>query len=95
MGQRRLILEGLDPDSESTPKERADALAAIVVAFSDGLAMQYLADPTGIDLDRIFAVWNEMIEEASTPPTPADLSGSERDGDSSVESADPGGTQIP
>ena len=80
VGQRRLILEGLDPDLESASKERADALAAIVVVFSDGLAMQHIADPTGIDLDRIFAVWDEMIEEAATRLVPADPSGSERDG---------------
>ena len=40
-------------------------MSAIVVAFSDGLAMQYLADLQGIDIDTIMTVFDEMMEEAS------------------------------
>ncbi len=68
VGQRRLILEAVEPDADHLPQEEAAALAAIVVAFSDGLAMQYLADPAGMDLDRIFKVWDAMMEQASLPP---------------------------
>jgi len=85
VGQRRLIQEALETTSSSASQERADALSAIVVAFSDGLAMQYLADPTSIDLDRVFAVWDEMMERASLRPAPSGSPGSEGDGDSPVE----------
>ena len=61
-GQRRLILEAVGVDPGVASGQSADAFAAIVVAFSDGLAMQYLADPDGIDLDHIFAVWDQMLE---------------------------------
>ena len=65
VGQRRLIMEALDTGSGCASKLRADALSAIVVAFSDGLAMQYLADPESVDVDAVFAVWGEMMEQAS------------------------------
>ena len=45
VGQRRLIKEALEVPSNGSSHDRADAVSAIVVAFSDGLAMQYLADP--------------------------------------------------
>jgi AcrR family transcriptional regulator len=82
VGQRRLILEALETSSEETSSngtshERADALSAIVVAFSDGLAMQYVADPANVDLDRIFVVWNEMMERAVLRPAPSASSGRE------------------
>jgi AcrR family transcriptional regulator len=72
VGQRRLISEAVETNSAQPSRERVEALSAIVVAFSDGLAMQYLADPDNVDLDRIFQVWDEMIENASQPPEGAD-----------------------
>ncbi len=65
VGQRRLILEALESTPTNGSRQRADAMSAIVVAFSDGLAMQYLADPQGIDIDTIMTVFDEMMEEAS------------------------------
>ena len=79
VGQRRLIMEALDAGSGCASKLRADALSAIVVAFSDGLAMQYLADPDSVDVDAVFAVWGEMMEQASQHPVPAGSSGFESD----------------
>ena len=64
VGQRRLILEAVESDTSHLPQEDADALSAIVVAFSDGLAMQCLADPSRVDLDRVFKVWDAMMEHA-------------------------------
>ena len=74
VGQRRLIQEALEAPSNGNSRERADALSAIVVAFSDGLAMQYLADPDGIDLDRIFEIWDHMVDLATLPSASADRS---------------------
>ncbi len=71
VGQRRLILEALETTSNGGSRQRADALSAVVVAFSDGLAMQYLADPEGIDLDTIMAVFDEMMEQVARSSTPA------------------------
>ena len=65
VGQRRLILEAVESDTGHLPKEDADALSAIVVAFSDGLAMQHLADPSRVDLDGVFKVWDAMIARAT------------------------------
>ena len=70
VGQRRLIMEALGTDSDESSRDRASAFAAIVVAFSDGLALQYLADPGGIDLDRIFALWDEILETKSEATSP-------------------------
>jgi len=72
VGQRRLILEALETPVTGSSCRRADAVSAVVVAFSDGLAMQYLADPDGIDLDRIFEVWDEMMGLATPPSALAD-----------------------
>jgi AcrR family transcriptional regulator len=74
VGQRRLISEAVETNSTQPSRERIEALSAIVVAFSDGLAMQYLADPENVDLDRIFEIWDEMIENASHPREGADSS---------------------
>lgn len=64
-GQRRLIMEALEGFSGSSSRPKAEALSAIVVAFSDGLAMQVIADKTVLDLEEIFAVWDEMTEHAA------------------------------
>jgi len=79
VGQRRLIMEALDTASGCASKLRADALSAIVVAFSDGLAMQYLADPESVDMDAVFAVWSEMMEQAAQKLEPASSSALEGD----------------
>lgn len=81
VGQRRLIMEALDTGSGCASKLRADALSAIVVAFSDGLAMQYLADPESVDVDAVFAVWGEMMEQASQHLVASSSSSSGFEGD--------------
>lgn len=72
VGQRRLIMEALGEASGGRPSNRAHALGAIVVAFSDGLAMQYLADDSAVDLEEIFAVWDEIMDQAMHLPASDD-----------------------
>jgi AcrR family transcriptional regulator len=89
VGQRRLILEALETSANGTSPNRADALSAIVVAFSDGLAMQYVADPANVDLDTIFEVWDEMMKQAALGPAPPDASGGESEEDSEARDSQP------
>ena len=84
-GQRRLILEALETTATAGSRLEVHAISAIVVAFSDGLAMQYLADPDGIDLDRIFDSWDQMMALMCLPSACQDPPGSPVGRYSSVE----------
>jgi AcrR family transcriptional regulator len=46
------------------PRQRDNtALAAVVLACVDGLALQKLADPTGFDLDAAYAAFEQLLKE--------------------------------
>jgi AcrR family transcriptional regulator len=71
---RELYVKGMgaavggDADVESEAAEPASAdparlrcLASLMAAMTDGLAVQKLLDPEGIDLEELFALWESML----------------------------------
>jgi len=40
---------------------RLRGLASLMVAMTDGLAVQKLLDPDGVDLESLFALWEEIL----------------------------------
>ena len=53
----------LAPDVDDRTKEQVESLAALGVAVSDGISMQYAADPK-FDADAAFAVWERLLRSA-------------------------------
>jgi AcrR family transcriptional regulator len=66
-GQRALIMESMREPPGSVSDGRAYTIASIACAFADGLAIQYLADPSRVDLDRVLDLWDQMLEGVLRP----------------------------
>ena len=45
-------------------EERLRRLASLMVAMIDGLAVQTLLDPEGVDLEALLATWEAMLRAA-------------------------------
>ena len=43
---------------------RLRGLASLMVAMTDGLAVQKLLDPDGVDLESLFGLWEEILRRA-------------------------------
>jgi hypothetical protein len=41
--------------------ERLRGLASLMVAMTDGLAVQKLLDPDGVELESLFGLWEEIL----------------------------------
>jgi len=48
-------------DATSLGEERLRRFASLMVAMTDGLAVQKLLDPEGVDLEPLFALWEEIL----------------------------------
>ncbi len=57
---RDLYVEGLG-DTTAVGPERLRRYASLMVAMTDGLAVQKLLDPDGVDLEPLFALWESML----------------------------------
>lgn len=57
---RDLYVEGME-DSTSAGGERLRRLASLMIAMTDGLAVQKLLDPGGADLEPLFELWEGML----------------------------------
>jgi AcrR family transcriptional regulator len=53
----------LAPDVDERTKGQVESLAALGVAVSDGISMQYAADPR-FDADAAFATWERLLRSA-------------------------------
>ena len=53
----------LAPDVDEQTKAQVESLAALGVAVSDGISMQYAADPK-FDADAAFATWERLLRSA-------------------------------
>jgi len=53
----------LAPDVDEPTKAQAERLAALCVAVSDGISIQYAADPK-FDADAAFATWERLLRSA-------------------------------
>lgn len=58
---RGLYVRGLDDESAGVAREELDRYAALMAAMIDGLALQKALDPDDVDLEALFALWNEML----------------------------------
>jgi AcrR family transcriptional regulator len=63
---RDLYVDGLG-DATAVEKPRLRALASLMVAMTDGLAIQRLLDPDGVDLEPLFELWESMLLDALSP----------------------------
>ena len=63
---RDLYVEGL---GGTTPVEepRLRAFASLMVAMTDGLAVQRLLDPDGVEMEPLFELWESMLRRALLP----------------------------
>jgi AcrR family transcriptional regulator len=58
---RDLYVDGIDDSAAAHDPERLRRLASLMVAMTDGLAVQKLLDPVGVDLESLFALWEEIL----------------------------------
>jgi AcrR family transcriptional regulator len=58
---RDLYVEGIDDAEAERDPERLRRLASLMVAMTDGLAVQKLLDPSGVDLEPLFALWEDIL----------------------------------
>jgi AcrR family transcriptional regulator len=58
---RDLYAGGMGGSADAESDERLRDLASLMVAMTDGLAVQELLDPAGVDLARLFALWEQML----------------------------------
>jgi len=63
---RDLYVEGLG-DATTVDEQHLRAYASLMVAMTDGLAVQALLDPDGVQLEPLFALWERMLRAALLP----------------------------
>jgi AcrR family transcriptional regulator len=63
---RDLYVEGLG-DATTADETRLRAFASLMVAMTDGLAVQVLLDPDGVQLEPLFELWERMVRAALLP----------------------------
>jgi AcrR family transcriptional regulator len=64
---RDLYVEGLG-DSTAVVDEHLRGYASLMVAVADGLAVQKLLDPDGMQLEPLFELWESMLRAALLAP---------------------------
>ncbi len=60
----RDLYAGAMGDATAIGEERLRRFASLMVAVTDGLAVQKLLDPESVDLDPLFGLWEEMLRRA-------------------------------
>jgi AcrR family transcriptional regulator len=63
---RDLYVEGLG-DATAVEEPRLRAFASLMVAMTDGLAVQRLLDPDKVQLEPLFELWESMLRDALLP----------------------------
>ena len=58
---RDLYAAGMDDALDAARAQRLRDLASLMVAMTDGLAVQELLDPDGDRLERLFGLWEELL----------------------------------
>jgi AcrR family transcriptional regulator len=58
---RELYIKGMGETDDEGDSARLRRLASLMAAMTDGLAVQKLLDPEGIDLEELFALWESML----------------------------------
>jgi AcrR family transcriptional regulator len=65
---RDLYMEGLG-GATTVEQEQLRRFASLMVAMTDGLAVQKLLDPDGVELEPLFELWESMLRAALLPAT--------------------------
>lgn len=63
---RDLYVQGIG-DAFAAEDPRLRRLASLMVAVTDGLAVQKLLDPDGVELEPLFELWEGMVRAALLP----------------------------
>jgi AcrR family transcriptional regulator len=63
---RDLYVEGLG-DATAVDERQLRAFASLMVAMTDGLAVQALLDPEGVELEPLFDLWERLLRAALLP----------------------------
>jgi AcrR family transcriptional regulator len=63
---RDLYVEGLG-DATAADEAGLRAFASLMVAMTDGLAVQKLLDPDGVQLEPLFDLWEDMLRRSLLP----------------------------
>jgi len=58
---RDLYVDGIGGSAVGRDPERLRRLASLMVAMTDGLAVQKLLDPAGVDLEPLFDLWEDIL----------------------------------
>lgn len=61
---RGLYVDAIDDPAAGRDPERLRRLSSLMVAMTDGLAVQKLLDPEGVDLEPLFALWEDILRRA-------------------------------
>ena len=59
---RDLYAAGMSDTADAAADARLRLFASLMVAMTDGLAVQKLLDPDGVDLEALFALWDEILQ---------------------------------
>jgi AcrR family transcriptional regulator len=58
---RDVYVRGLGDESAAMAREELDRYATLMTAMIDGLALQKALDPDRVDLEALFALWDEIL----------------------------------
>ena len=61
---RDLYAGGMGDAGDAAAESRLRLFASLMVAMTDGLAVQKLLDPDGVDLEAHFALWEDVLQRA-------------------------------
>jgi AcrR family transcriptional regulator len=61
---RDLYAGGMGEAGDTAADARLQLFASLMVAMTDGLAVQKLLDPDGVDLEALFALWDDILQRA-------------------------------
>jgi AcrR family transcriptional regulator len=61
---RDLYAGGMGGAGDPAAGARLRLFASLMVAMTDGLAVQKLLDPDGVDLEALFALWEDILQRA-------------------------------
>jgi AcrR family transcriptional regulator len=60
-GYRELVARGLSLDGSPDRSGDERTLASMLIALTDGLAIQLLSDPGSVDMDRVEELWQTLV----------------------------------
>jgi len=61
---RDLYAGGMGDAGDAATDARLRLFGSLMVAMTDGLAVQKLLDPDGVDLEALFALWDDILQRA-------------------------------